>query len=531
MGFDQKFQIMISFPKLSVGSSIYIKTKYTLLKNPINKYYQFFHNWSDGIYHKKTNINIRSLLPLNIAVNDPYSRINIKEDKDKQYQIINISQRKEFTEYLIMENHSSIEDDDIFTWIVLSSAKDYSTPANLLAKRYNIILKEKLPKVFEIIKDKAAKIDNEVEKFNFITSELANIVSYMGDWRTINGQIIPRHLDVVASDGFGDCKDFATVTTAILRNLGYNADVALVYRGYPNLENKQIVQLPLMSNFNHAIVRVINAEGKVRYLDPTNFLSMADGVFSDIANRTTLVLGIKEATLELTDDIDYKHNVVKENFIVTYNQDYTLGYIECNVQRNGESAQQYTGMELIKSKKEIEDLLIGIRGSNLKIKTLPNLKSRIVRDLEFQFSYTNTRDPRYSNYGPALDLIPVHFESLGKLISTIRDDQLSDIFIGNPCTLISQILIKNHKANNLHTMDYVLKTRWFNFNIEYKNTDLGIEVNSKMELLQSFIKHKDINTEEFKILKHNIQKNLQKSIIVERINENIINQDLRTQLS
>jgi transglutaminase-like putative cysteine protease len=75
----------------------------------------------------------------------------------------------------------------------------------------------------------------------------------------------PAAPDTVLKQRFGDCKDKSVLLVALLRSLGFEADVALVSlrngRRLPEL-------LPASDAFNHAIVAVV-VEGTRYFLDPT----------------------------------------------------------------------------------------------------------------------------------------------------------------------------------------------------------------------------------------------------------------------
>lgn len=90
------------------------------------------------------------------------------------------------------------------------------------------------------------------------------------------GSYIPRPVDAIVHDGFGDCKDKSTLLVAILRRLGVEAYPALTdaINGYglPDL-------LPSPNDFNHMIV-LIRYDGKDYWIDPT--MSHQGGRFPNI---------------------------------------------------------------------------------------------------------------------------------------------------------------------------------------------------------------------------------------------------------
>ena len=60
--------------------------------------------------------------------------------------------------------------------------------------------------------------------------------------------------------------------------------------------------------FNHAFLKVTSKTGKIYWIDPTNNVSMATGVFSDIANKMVLILDSKEPAYERSENVDPRHS-------------------------------------------------------------------------------------------------------------------------------------------------------------------------------------------------------------------------------
>lgn len=508
-GFDQLFQIMVSFPNIVVGSTIRLKIKETVYKTAIPNYFAQTLRWNrSNVSWKKSHINVKSAIPLNISVNDPYNKLNVEHGKLGNYQIIDVSLKEAMVEYTVNEDGNVIPD-DLFTYISLSSVKNYTELGNMIAKQYEIIANQKLPPAFEKIKNAAQRVNDDTQRFNIVTSMLADSVRYMGDWRTIKGRYLPRNLHVIAATGVGDCKDFAISTVAILRNLGYKANVAIISRGAPYTPLSSRV-LPSMNDFNHAIVHVIRKNAEVQWLDPTNFVSMADGMFYDIANRPAVVLFPSSSSYEIVPNIHYLHNIHHQIIEVVYNPDFTTAHKDCIVKLHGESAMNLVGALLILSKQFVEESLVGPEGYNIK-SVLPNLKSRIVRNLLLRYSYDEDNYVTRTNYGVS---IPISCDILCN-ITKIRKDQIGDIVLPSPGTYITKTILRNHHATNVETMSYHIKTKWFNLYRQYTNTSKGVEIEVKTEILKDIIKHYEMNTSEFKKVKHLINEKIFQTIIID----------------
>jgi len=76
----------------------------------------------------------------------------------------------------------------------------------------------------------------------------------------------PYPIDDVVRRKYGDCKDKARLLCTILKNLGFDANVALVSTEYRGMVAEL---LPTPKPFDHVVVRVRRENGDVHWLDPT----------------------------------------------------------------------------------------------------------------------------------------------------------------------------------------------------------------------------------------------------------------------
>jgi hypothetical protein len=135
----------------------------------------------------------------------------------------------------------------------------------------------------------------------------------------------------------------------------------------------------------------------------------------------------------------------------------------------------------------------------------PKLHSRTAKDINVQFSYFDNNIFRKNNQGLSLDLDVESF----KVFTNFYNDQLSDIFLGNPRTVTVVKKIKNFHAKNLKTLNLVINTKWLFFErkVNQKNSDLLVEY--KFIIKVPYIPSEDLATKEYltlkKILEHEIQ--------------------------
>lgn len=501
-GFDQLFQILISFPRVQVGSQLHLKYKITTTKQPLPNYYsRKFGQFHEG-YFRKSHFDLKSKIPFHTLINDPREHLTIREGKDKSYQTLIIDLKEPLYEATTNEPPFSILDASLQTWVSVSTVDKYEELSKALAENYEKCVNQTLPAAFELIKREAESQTSTTNQINTITSLLSEKIRYMGDWRSIDGRFFPRSLEKIVDSSVGDCKDFASSLVAILRKLGYKANVALVMRGIPFLPHKK--DLPSLECFNHAMVKIVTKEGDVLWIDPTNLVSMANGVFPDIANRPALVLDEQTPSYENIPDIDYKHaHATFENAIDL--KDRTTLHAQGKVVFSGESALSISGAALSQSIQAIEESIIqkicGEKSPTQKSITLPDLKSRIVKDMQIDFSYEQENATLLTNVGTGIPLSA----GWSELFLSTATDQQNTMFVGPP-TAVTRKLVMSAQALHPEALRFNIETPWINVSRTCLANKKGIEITEQVEILRSFIFPDEVKSAEFKALQSNLKK-------------------------
>ncbi|OCA05731.1 DUF3857 domain-containing protein [Wolbachia endosymbiont of Trichogramma pretiosum] len=349
-GFDQLRQVTISFPKIEIGTEVYLRYKKVNKKVPIDNFYGLSLSYC-GDYLQADNTKINSELPLEIKVNDPREVLEIAEEKNDDIYSISIALKKAVYENTINEPHNGILNIKHNTWVLLSSLSKWEDLAKELAPGYHIVINQTLPAVFEVIAKSAADKNTDEDKINAVTSLLNEKVQYMGDWRTVSGKYFPRDLEKIADSQVGDCKDFSASTAAVLQELGYKVQPILVMRGTTSTSNPEA--LPNMGNFNHVMLKVTNKDGKIYWIDPTNTVSMAQGIFPDIADRNALALNYEEADYIKIPAVQDKNSKVISHSELTIEDNVVNQYGWLTVQ--GEAALGLIGVGLYYSNEQLRD--------------------------------------------------------------------------------------------------------------------------------------------------------------------------------
>jgi hypothetical protein len=517
-GFDQFRQILLAFPKPEIGAKIYLKYKYIGKRAVVENFYSGIFTFGDGMWMEKESLKLQSKIPLYMFVNDPENILQIKKDnsdKNDSFYNLEIKLSRPLYKGVIGEPEDNVLNKKYITYVSISSLKKPEDLAmKMNAQGYDKILTQDLPKDFVQIKEAVEKQTDEVDQINLVTSQLNGKIQYMGDWRSIEGKFIPRSLAQISKTQLGDCKDFSASTVAILAKLGYKARVALVRRGvadyfYPNI-------LPSIDEFNHAIVKVIDKKGNVRWIDPTNFVSMADGIFPDIAGKMAFVLDSENPTYERIPDVDPLHAESLSNSKVNILEEGKVLEVG-EVNMRNENALWLTGTELNATKKTIRDgLFAWLTGEELEEEnkismTLPDLKSRVVKDVAFNYSYKQENKLLKTNLGPALKQ---SYNTLKRLIN-IPDQYVQDILVSaHPFSVREREVIKNVKAENVELLNKEIKTPWLYVKRHCSMKENDLHIDYDLVLYKNLITNEETKKPEFIKLKKELEENFKDTAIV-----------------
>ena len=397
-------------------------------------------------------LTIESALPLYYKLNNPQrflkSSYRVYKKRKRQYEL-KLNLRRPLFKEILDENHVFL-DINLFPWIEVATEKKWSKMVKQLVSKYEQRIAESLPKLYQNILKSAQQVKTGSEdQIDFIISSLIKNIRYMGDWRSINGGYVPRPLSVIAKTGFGDCKDLSVSLAAILQNLGFKAQVALVSRSFFRHSSDDF-KMPSTKAFNHAIVRA-ELKGQVFWLDPTNSVAYSRGLFTDIADRPALVLQHPQSELQRTPKMyssgsEYR---IIQNFQITKND---LAKAKGSIHFKGRNAIGFTGASLSKSKESIDYQFIQFTGAD--ISTLKqwkvegyDLTSRIVKDFSVQIFYTMEKGSGLFGYrtqlGPVF-MFPRPYDII-ELVSIRTSDRVSDLFLGQPRRIVLISKLKNIK--------------------------------------------------------------------------------------
>jgi len=502
LGLSDAHQILIPFERVTVGSTIHLKTKEHIFKPPFEGYFAQHLMFHDGYLWTHNTTTIESELPLFLKVNDPRDCLDISESRDGSKYIVQINLKKPIYEQLTGESKDSYGEPALYTSCSFSTEKDYERIGKLEANFYQSVLSAPLPKDLERIRHIASQIKDETDCIDTIVTHLIEKITYLGSWNTAEGHLAPRPLETIVTSGYGDCKEYSACLAAILNKLGYQAKIAIVHRGDLYLDEET---LPNHSEFNHAIVKVVSPSGKTYWIDPTNNVSMADGIFPDIAHRPVLVLDLKKPTYERIPPIDSGHAKTTYERTITM-ADGGVVHTEGSLCFEGEAAKDMTCSLNTYPAAMVKEAIVkhmceGADPINDCI-TLPERTSGKVKPLNMTFSYEENHVMTHTNCGHAF---PLRSNWYTPYVAVSQKDE-GALYVGNPQTIVKKNIFKNVSAKELDKLAFSIQTPWVNAKRELVITKEGVVVTETIEQLTSVISAKDLKSEEYGKLKNTLRK-------------------------
>lgn len=511
-GFDQMTQVLVSFPQVAPGSHLFLKYKITTKKQAMANYFATdFIFGLEGIW-SKADIHVKSEIPFHTLINDPKTALDVQQRKDQKHHFLDITLKAPLYQSSINEpDHSQIPV-ELRTWVSLSTVAKFEDIGKNLAENFTKVIREPLPPLLEEIKKSAQEEPNPTTQINKVTSMLAEKIRYMGDWRSIEGRYAPRSLKTITESGYGDCKDFCATTAAILSSLGYKAHVAMVNRRHSYLAPQK--PLPSLGLVNHVIVKVTHKDGKISWIDPTNTVSMADGLFPDIADRPAIILDEKTPSYEMIPPIEAAHARFEIENVMDLKSDSLL-HTQGTVHIFGEKTLLLAGATLSNSPQAVEEALIrNLSGEATPISKeikLPDLRSRIASpDISFPYAFEQENAVLFSNEGNGIYLDTAWGD--GFLNASL--DQVGTLAMGHPSTLRRKLTLKDVHVNNLENLNFDISTPWVQAKRECRSVANGIEIDEHVTILKSFISADDVKTKAFSDFRNQLKKYCTKVAVI-----------------
>lgn len=499
-GFDDMNLVTVAFPKVAVGSKIFFRYEEDRHETAVPGHFSTRFRFGDEVLMKSAVVTFRSKSPLFFEKNDPHGQIEVKQESSGDSHVLKVNLTKPAFIRTADEPNPSINPKQQPS-IVVSNFKTFAQIAEKLAPAYEAVISAQLPESFKAIVKAAAAKKRKVDQINTVTSMLAEEVRYMGDWRPVNGGQFPRPLETIAKTKFGDCKDFSVATIAMLRALGMNAYVSLVERGY---RPEPYPSIGLAASFNHAIVWA-EAEGKSYWIDPTNFLSFAQGIFEDIIDRQTLVLRPTLARLERIPSEAPSRAVSRRVSQIKINAKGDA-HVKTKMQYKGRFAHWATGLQLKRSDEQINFSVIRSLVDENRLKSYRigpyNLNSRVVADVELDLSHDERDYAMRTTLGPAFYLDQARVNSLLRLEV---DKRVSDLFLGAPRVTELTEHVDNIRVLGTAPPSCRLETPWVSVSRTLKQIGHGFQISDKIVFRKNRILNAELKSKTFKRFQKRLQ--------------------------
>ncbi|WP_186643793.1 transglutaminase-like domain-containing protein [Fluviispira vulneris] len=495
LGFRKENQILIKFHNVKKGAELYLSTfkkvKETLVPNLFAK--EFLFNFSG--YLLSSNIKINSKIPLYSSRSDKNEALEFKELKNNSIQTIEIKLKKPYLKVIVDEDFAFLNISEV-PMVAVSSLNSWQKISDYKIKKYEEILSQKIPDMFANLVDEAAKQENINDKINVVTSGVAEKIKYFGDWRSLESGFDPRDLAEIAKTGLGDCKDYSIMTTALLRKLGITAHVAYVYSSIYYEEYP--VNLPNLNSFNHMIVQVEN-DGKIKWIDPTQGLSYAQGIFPNIAGRNALVVKANSAGLEYIPALTAEDFDVVKKEIHDFSEKGMI-YRKGSIELKNFASEQFTALELQHSKETIDNYLANLFSSKNSTIISYNFaeydfKSRILSDKVINYNIKMKSNELKTDLGNAYMLNALDNYVNNYLFKT--DDRKSDLYIKYLNKFKDIKLLKNVYRSKTDFKGCEVNSKWADFSRKIVDTKEGVEIIDFVETKQMHILNQDLLSKEF----------------------------------
>ncbi len=501
-GFDAEDKMIIAFPQVETGSSIYYRVKLSTFSIPEPGFYSFFDQLYD-IYVKKFHLHIRSDLPLFSSVRDPYSLLKLKESRseDGKY-IVDLTNQKPIQNGTVEEEQPFTAEESVPS-INISTLELWNkfAPKTLVETRK--MLKEKVPKNLADIASSLSRRKTSAELVNDLTARLTEKVRYFGDWRRVRGDYLPRTLKEISTTLYGDCKDLSFVTAVLLRQLGFTADIAWVFRG-DQVPLKSQYNLPNGNVFNHAVVRA-EKEGMVFWVDATNTVSQAPYVPYDIAGRYAFVLS-SSPHLEFIPEVSASE-AKYENKVKIASATLRAAKVEGEFTAKGLAAEGALRALIANSTAENDFQFIAYFQPlgvlrDYKISAV-NDKSRILHD--YSRNYRAHYDEFWVDSTAGYSFEFSIFAPLNTLFTLDARTRHSDLHLGVPYTFQNSITFVGRELVGAPAFTCSVKSRWVDINKSIAVDKKTVQVQWFIQFNRRTLTRKEILTKEFSQLQMDLR--------------------------
>jgi len=151
----------------------------------------------------------------------------------------------------------------------------------------------------EITRDKADVRDQVRASYEWVTRNIRYVAVYFG-----SGRFVPNDTATILSRRFGDCKDAATLLSALLAAKGIASEQVLI----SSLANYRLPKTATLAAFNHVILYIPALD---RYVDPTVPFGNFERLPAAESGKPVIRVSDKGVTLARTPILRVEDNVIE----------------------------------------------------------------------------------------------------------------------------------------------------------------------------------------------------------------------------
>ncbi len=321
--------------------------------------------------------------------------------------------------------------------VQVSNQNSWIGVLDVLQPKFQPPLNDPLPPDLQRIADAAKALPIPDDRINYVIENMHQTLSYTGDWSKAEGGLSPQKLTDLVRLKRADSKDFAFATNAVLRAIGHQSDVALVWRQNPSdrLFIDEMPTTPSMEMFNHAIIR-INEQGKTRFFDPAARIAFAEGFLSDIAGSWTLTLTRSGANFERLPLEAPLASQVRISQTIDTRPDASIS-VSGRVTVEGPLAAELKQVYLIQGVAQVEPYLrslFGIASKSSATVPIIQVNSKDKRGKLFDVSYTYVSPSRISTRGGHREL-DLDVPGLAGIPLLANKDRATDVILSKSMSI------------------------------------------------------------------------------------------------
>lgn len=496
-------ELIIPFTNLKIGSRIKYQMRETSKKVLTPGVFNMLFHYGIRFPEIAGSVKIISERKINYAATDNEKNLSIQTGMEGAKFTLQISLIKPANRKLADEGYP-IYNEKSFAQVHVSTAENWAELAKNISKKYEAIIAQELPPSLKEIAEKAKQAKDFHSKIDITTSELASIITYSGNWTSLDKMYYPQGLSLVGSKKTGDCKDFATTTVAILRSIGIEASVAMTYRKNPYDAFQRISSQPIDPSiaiplFNHAIVRVVSNEGKVFWVDPTNATSNSRYAFSDISGSYALNLSPNTKEIEKipTSDISMSELNIKKSIKILSDE---TGETKGTLTGTGTYAVSSIETAFLLGQEKAQDSIIALYGLANKeaqriLDTKNSLNKRISTYLDVNISTSNEKiffEKEQNSY--ILVPLPRYLELYFSANSPSRK---TDFYFAPQSKVKSSVSIQGYDFEESKDSGCIALSPWFDVERKLFKNASGFEVQDEVHFKKELIEASEINNIEF----------------------------------